>query len=196
MRANALIRRGLRLEYATLGWNVVGIVILAATAIAARSVALAGFGLDSAIEIFASLVVVGELSGSSTESSQQRAERRIGWAFVALAIYLAVQAIVSVAADVHPDSSPVGIAWLALTAAAMFALAYGKHVTGRALDHRVLLAESKVTVVDGALATATLLGLTLNAALGWWWADVAAGVVIIGYGVREAVHLLRKTPPR
>ena len=75
----------------------------------------------------------------------------------------------------------------------MFSLAYGKHVTGRALDHPVLRAEAKVTVVDGALATATLLGLTLNAALGWWWADVAAGAVIVVYGVREGLHLLRPT---
>jgi divalent metal cation (Fe/Co/Zn/Cd) transporter len=193
-----LLRHGLRLEYATLGWNVVGIFVLAATAIAARSVALAGFGLDSAIEIFASLVVIGELAETSTEASQLRAERRIGYAFVALAVYLTGQGVVSVVADVHPHSSPVGIAWLAATAAVMFSLAYGKHLTGRALNHRVLLAESKVTIVDGALATATLVGLTLNAALGWWWADVAAGIVIVGYGVREAVHLLgnRSAPAR
>ena len=55
----------------------------------------------------------------------------------------------------------------------------------------MLQAEAKVTVVDGALATATLVGLTLNAALGWWWADVAAGAVIVGYGLREGLHLLR-----
>ena len=65
----ALQQRGLRLEYATLGWNVVGIFVLAATAIAARSVALAGFGLDSAIEIFASLVVIGELGRTSTAAT-------------------------------------------------------------------------------------------------------------------------------
>ena len=75
----------------------------------------------------------------------------------------------------------------------MFSLAYGKSVTGRALEHRVLQAEAKVTVVDGALAAATLLGLSLNAALGWWWADVAAGAVIVVYGVREGIHLLRKS---
>ncbi len=73
----------------------------------------------------------------------------------------------------------------------MFGLAYGKAVTGRALQHRVLRAEAKVTVVDGVLATATLLGLALNAALGWWWADVAAGLVIVTYALREARHLLR-----
>jgi divalent metal cation (Fe/Co/Zn/Cd) transporter len=186
-----LLRRGLRLEYATLGWNVVGVFVTFGAALAARSVALAGFALDSCVEIFASLVVIGELRDSTTEERQQSAERRIGYAFVFLAVYLAGQALVSLLADVQPYSSPVGIAWLGATAVVMFGLAYGKAATGRALEHRVLQAEAKVTVVDGALATATLLGLTLNAALGWWWADLAAGAVIIGYAAREAAHLLR-----
>ena len=98
--------------------------------------------------------------------------------------------MVTLAADVHPDASP-GIGWLAATAAVMFLLAYGKATTGHALGHRVLQAEAKVTVVDGALATATLIGLVLNAVAGWWWADVTAGVVIVAYGLREGVHLVR-----
>jgi divalent metal cation (Fe/Co/Zn/Cd) transporter len=188
---DGLLRRGLRLEYATLGWNVVGIGVGAGAAIAARSVALAGFSLDSAVEIFASLVVVGELRDASTEVSRERAERRIGYAFFALAAYLVAQTAVSAAAHVHPHASPVGIGWLAATAAAMYGLAYGKGVTGRALEHRVLSAEAKVTVVDGLLATATLVGLILNAVAGWWWADMAAGIVIVAYGVREGLHLTR-----
>jgi len=187
-----LLGRGLRLEYVTLGWNVVGIVVTLTAAVVARSVALAGFSLDSGVEIFASLVVVGQLAGTTSAASQKTAERRIAYAFLALALYLTVQAIVTVAADVHPDSSPVGIGWLAATAVVMFALAYGKAATGRALDHRVLRAEARVTVVDGALATATLIGLTLNAAAGWWWADVVAGVVIVAYAIREGTHLLHE----
>jgi divalent metal cation (Fe/Co/Zn/Cd) transporter len=186
-----LLRRGLRLEYATLGWNVAGIVVSLVAAVAARSVALAGFALDSGVEIFASLVVVSELKGTTTEATQRRAERRIGFAFLALATYLTAQAVVTLVANVHPYSSPLGIGWLAASAVVMFSLAYGKFRTGRALDHRVLQAEAKVTIVDGALATATLIGLTLNAGLGWWWADIAAGAVIVGYGIREGLHLLR-----
>jgi divalent metal cation (Fe/Co/Zn/Cd) transporter len=186
-----LLRRGLRLEYATLAWNVVGIGVTCVVAIVARSVALAGFSLDSVVEIFASLVVIGELAGTATAASQGRAERRIGLAFLALAAYLIGQAIVTVVWGVHPDSSPVGIGWLAATAAVMYTLAYGKAATGRALDHRVLRTEAKVTVIDGVLATATLAGLALNAATGWWWADVAAGGIIVVYGLREGVHLLR-----
>jgi len=188
--AARLLRRGLRLEYATLGWNVIGIVVVVVAAIAARSVALAGFSLDSGVEIFASLVVVGELTGTATAESQRRAERRIGFAFLALAVYLVGQAILSVVAGVHPDSSPLGIGWLAATAVVMFALALGKSTTGRALDHHVLRTEAKVTVVDGVLATATLAGLALNAATGWWGADIAAGGIIVVYGVREGAHLL------
>jgi divalent metal cation (Fe/Co/Zn/Cd) transporter len=187
-----LLRRGLRLEYATLAWNVVGIIVTLIAAVAARSVALAGFSLDSAVEIFASLVVVGQLTGSATATSQRRAERRIGFAFLALATYLVGQAIVTVVAGVHPDSSPLGIGWLATTALAMFALAHGKAITGRKLEHPVLRTEAKVTVIDGVLATATLAGLAINAATGWWWSDIAAGSVIVAYGVREGIHLLRE----
>jgi divalent metal cation (Fe/Co/Zn/Cd) transporter len=76
--------------------------------------------------------------------------------------------------------------WTALTAAAMFALAYGKNRVGRAKDNPVLSTEARVTVVDGLLACAVLVGLVLNAGLGWWWADPAAGFVIVYYAVREA----------
>ena len=91
-RPAALLRRGRILEGITLGWNVAGIAVLAAAAVAARSVALAGFGLDSLIEIGASIVVLWELSGSG-QDRQRRALRLIGGAFVALAVYLTIQAV-------------------------------------------------------------------------------------------------------
>jgi hypothetical protein len=97
----ALLRRGFRLEYATLGWNVAGIVVLAIAAIAARSVALAGFGFDSLIEIGASAVVIWELSGTG-QQRQRRALRLIGYAFAALAVYLLVQSTVVLAASYRP----------------------------------------------------------------------------------------------
>jgi divalent metal cation (Fe/Co/Zn/Cd) transporter len=185
-----LLRRGLRLEYATLGWNVVGLAVLAATAIAARSVALAGFGLDSLIEIGASVVVVWELSGSDA-ARERRALRLIGVAFLTLATYLAVQASVVLAVHHHAAQSPVGIAWTGGSALVMFALAAGKARTGRALDNPVLITEGRVTFVDGLLASAVLAGLVLNATLGWWWADPLAGLVIVVYGVREGSAALR-----
>jgi len=181
---DALLRRGFTLEYVTLGWNAAGIVVLAIAAVSARSVALAGFGLDSLIEIGASTVVIWELSGTG-EDRQRRALRLIGYAFAALAVYLLAQSTVVLAAGYRPGHSVLGIAWTAVTAAVMFALAAGKARTGRALGNPVLTTEGRVTLVDGILATAVLLGLVLNAALGWWQADPAAGYVLVWYAARE-----------
>jgi divalent metal cation (Fe/Co/Zn/Cd) transporter len=185
-----LIRRGFLLEYATLGWNVVGVVVLAWSALAARSIALAGFGLDSLIEIGASTVVIWELSGTG-EERQQRALRFIAWAFVLLAIYLTIQASVALSVGYRAGHSITGIVWTAITALVMFALAAGKAATGRDLDNQVLRTEGRVTLIDGLLATAVLLGLVLNAAAGVWWADPAASYVLVYYAVREARHTLR-----
>jgi divalent metal cation (Fe/Co/Zn/Cd) transporter len=179
-----LLRRGFALEYATLAWNVAGIVILAIAAVSARSVALAGFGLDSLIEIGASVVVIWELSGAGRER-QRRGLRLIGYAFAALAIYLLAQSTVALAARYHPRHSAPGIIWTAVTAVAMFALAAGKARTGRALDNPVLTTEGRVTMIDGILAAAVLLGLAANAGLGWWWADPLAGYVLVCYAARE-----------
>jgi divalent metal cation (Fe/Co/Zn/Cd) transporter len=179
-----LLRRGFALEYATLSWNVAGIVVLAIAALAARSVALAGFGLDSLIEIGASTIVIWELSGSGAER-QRRGLRMIGYAFAALAAYLLVQSTVVLATGYHPRHSLTGIAWTAVTAVVMFLLAAGKARTGQALDNPVLRTEGRVTLIDGVLAAAVLLGLTLNAGFGWWWADPAAGYVLVFYAARE-----------
>jgi divalent metal cation (Fe/Co/Zn/Cd) transporter len=174
---------------------VVGVVVLAWAAIKAKSVALGGFGLDSLIEIIASVVVLWELADVH-RARQQRALRLIGFAFVALAMYLAVQSSLLLALGDHPARSYLGIAWTGLTAVAMFALARGKAVTGRALDNPVLQTEGKVTIVDGILALAVLIGLVLNAGLGWWWADPAAAYVLVYYGAREAFHILAELPTR
>ncbi|MEU5444633.1 MULTISPECIES: cation transporter [Streptomyces] len=180
----ALLRRGFALEYTTLAWNVVGIVVLALAAISAKSVALAGFGLDSLIEIGASTVVIWELSGTG-EDRQRRALKLIGVGFGLLAVYLMVQSTWALATGHHPRHSPLGIAWTAITAVVMFALAAGKARTGAALDNPVLKTEGRVTLIDGLLAAAVLLGLVLNAAVGWWWADPAAGYVLVYYAIRE-----------
>jgi divalent metal cation (Fe/Co/Zn/Cd) transporter len=189
---STLLRRGFILEYVTLGWNIVGIAVLAVTAITARSVALAGFGLDSFIEIGASTVVIWELSGSGRDR-QRRALRLIGTAFALLALYLAVQSSVVLVAGYRPGHSPGGIAWTAVTAAVMFALAAGKARTGTALGNPVLRTEGRVTLIDGLLAAAVTAGLTLNAALGWWWADPAAGYILVYYAAREVLEIFRPT---
>ncbi|MER7755470.1 cation transporter [Kitasatospora sp. NPDC097643] len=184
----ALLRRGFALEYATLGWNVVGIVVLAVAAIAAKSVALAGFGLDSLIEIGASTVVVWELSGTG-EERQKRALKLIGVGFALLAVYLLVQSTWVLVAGFRPHHSVLGIVWTAITAVVMFTLAFGKARTGAALDNPVLKTEGRVTLIDGLLAAAVLVGLVLNALAGLWWADPLAGYVLVYYAVREVKEI-------
>ncbi len=182
-----LIRRGLLLEYLTLGWNVIGVIIVLVAAYMARSVALAGFGLDSLIEIFASIIVVWQL----LEVNKQRerlALRLIRAAFFALALYILAQITVTLLTQTHPAPSIGGIVWLAATFIAMLLLAYGKQVTGKQLGNVVLMTEGHVTLIDAYLAGAVLIGLILNALFGWWWADPLASLVIVYYGIREGLH--------
>jgi divalent metal cation (Fe/Co/Zn/Cd) transporter len=184
---NNLLRRGLRLEYATLAWNVVGTAVVIAAAIRAGSVALAGFGIDSLIEIFASLVVVWQLTGAG-QGRERRALRLISVAFFALVVYVLIQSGRTLFLQLRPATSAIGLIWLAATLIAMLLLAWGKHRTGQKLNNPVLLTEGRVTLVDAYLAAAVLLGLALNALLGWWWADPLAGMVIVYYGFREGWH--------
>ncbi len=185
------VRHGLVLEFITLGWNVVGSIIVIVAALAAHSVALAGFGLDSLIEIFASVIVVWELTGAGDKDRERRAVRLIGIAFFCLAIYILGQSAYTLISRSHPDTSPRGIAWLSLTLVAMLLLAWGKKATGQRIDNPVLITEGRVTLIDALLAAAVLVGLILNAAFGWWWADPLAGLVIIYYGLKEGLTAIR-----
>lgn len=189
-----LRRRGLALEYATLYWNVVGTIVVLVAAVAAGSVALAGFGLDSLIEIGASTVVIWQLRDAG-QSRERVALRLIGAAFIALTMYVAAQAAYSLLAASRPEHSTLGIVWTGATCAVMLALAAGKARTGAAMGNRVLQTEARVTFIDACLAAAVLVGLVLNAFLDWWWADPAAGLVIVYYGLREgreALHASRE----
>jgi divalent metal cation (Fe/Co/Zn/Cd) transporter len=174
----------------TLSWNVVGVVLLAFLAYQAASVALLAFGLDSLIEIGASTVVIWELTGTD-ERRQEAALRLIGVAFALLAAYLLVQSVVALASGHRATPLLGGVGWTAATAVVMFALAWGKRVVGGRLGNPVLVTEGRVTLIDAVLATAILVGLLLNALLGWWWADPLAALVVVGYAVREAVHVFR-----
>jgi divalent metal cation (Fe/Co/Zn/Cd) transporter len=190
----SLLRRGIALERITLIWNVIGVAVLAVAAVDARSVALAGFGLDSLIEIGASTVVIWQLRGGG-ERRERRALRLIGIAFVLLAVYLAVQSSLVLIVGHRAHHSVAGIAWTACTAAVMFVLASGKRHTGSVLGNAVLVSESRVTLIDGILACAVLIGLTLNALAGLWWADPAAAYVLVYYAAREAHSIFVVTGP-
>jgi divalent metal cation (Fe/Co/Zn/Cd) transporter len=191
---SAWLRRGFQLEWITLGWNVVGVVILAYLAITTSSVALAGFGLDSLIEIGASTVVLWELSGTGVVR-RRRALRLIGVAFIALALYLTAQSTIALLSGHRASHSIGGITWTAITAVVMFLLAFGKQRVGAKLDNPVLVTEGRVTLIDGFLALAVLVGLVLNEAFGWWWADPIVGFVIVYYAIRESIHIFRTDAP-
>ncbi|HTR73682.1 MAG TPA: cation transporter [Solirubrobacterales bacterium] len=181
-----LLRRGIRLEAMTLTWNVVGVFVVFFAAFAAGSVALASFGLDSAIEILASTVVIWHLRDTADERREKLAMSVIAWAFVGLAIYVTAQAAYTLIAGDRPHHSGLGIGWTAATFLAMLTLAAAKGRVGRALGNITLETESRVTVIDAYLAGAVLLGLLLNAVLGWWWADPLAALVVVYYALRES----------
>lgn len=185
--ANKLLRRGLRLEYLTLSWNVVGSVIVILSGLQANSVALVGFALDSLIEIGASTVVIWQLTGVS-QQREKSALRLIGTAFFVLATYILTHSLETLLAQARPNQSPIGIAWLAATFIVMLLLAWGKEVTGKKLGNPVLKTEARVTVVDAYLAGSVLVGLLLNTFFSWWWADPIAGLVIVFYGFKEGWH--------
>ena len=182
-----LLKRGLSLEYLTLGWNIVGTFLVILAALASGSVSLAGFGIDSLIEIFASVIVVWQLKGIGDQRERQ-ALRFIGTAFFALAIYILFQSGHTLLTQAHSEISPLILVWLAATLIVMLVLAWGKYQTGTRLNNPVLLTEGRVTLVDAYLAAAVLIGLILDLFFGWWWADPLAGLVIVYYGLHEGFH--------
>ena len=184
-----LNRRGLLLEYGTIAWNVGEAVLTIALGAIASSLALIGFGLVSIVEVFASAVVVWHLMPGHSASSPERtarAHRLVGLAFAALTVALASAGIRDLVTGRRPDESPWGIAYLAITALVMFGLALAKRSVARDLDSSPLQSEATMTFLDGVLASATMLGLLLNAIAGWWWADPAAALIVAAAAANEA----------
>jgi divalent metal cation (Fe/Co/Zn/Cd) transporter len=189
-----LQRRALLLEYATIAWNVGEAVFTISLGIAAGSLALIGFGTDSIIEVFASSVVIWHIRpGHATDRPERtrRALRLVAVAFLGLAVVLAVASLRELLAGTRAGESPVGIAYLAVTAVIMFGLAVAKHRTAAALDSAPLRSEASLTYLDGVLSTLTLTGLALNAVFGWAWADPAAALFVAVAAANEGREALR-----
>lgn len=190
----ALLSRGLRLEYVTVGWNIAEGVIAVAAGLAAGSIALVGFGVDSFVESISGSVLIWRLRAETVggadderiEHVERRASRLVAASFVILAAYVAVEAIRTLVAQEHPDASPVGIGLTALSLVVMLWLARAKRETGEALGSRALIADSQQTFACWYLSATTLAGLALNAVFGLWWADPIAALVIATFLVREA----------
>jgi divalent metal cation (Fe/Co/Zn/Cd) transporter len=182
-------RNALRLEYATIGWNVGEAFLTIALGAIASSLALIGFGTVSVVEVFASGVVVWHLmpGHAAVDSARtSRAHRLVAIAFGVLATVLMVAGLHDLVTGRRPDESPWGIAYLALTALIMFGLAISKRRIAIRLDSSPLRSEATMTFLDGVLSTTTMLGLALNAVAGWWWADPAAALVVAAAAAREA----------
>jgi divalent metal cation (Fe/Co/Zn/Cd) transporter len=194
-----LLRRGLRLEYLTVGWNIVEGLIAVGAGLAAGSVALIGFGIDSFVESVSGSVLTwrlraevgGDADEERVEQVERQASRLVGVSFAVLAAYVAFEAVQTLVAQERPSASPVGMALTTVSIMAMLWLARAKRDTGEALGSRALIADSHQTFACWYLSVTTLAGLALNAAFGLWWADPVAALVIAVFLVREGIEALR-----
>jgi divalent metal cation (Fe/Co/Zn/Cd) transporter len=191
----AAVRRARWLNLATIGWNSVEGVVAVVAGVAAGSVSLVGFGFDSAIEVSAALVLAWRLRQERREEcmqdSDRLATRAIAVSFVALAVYVGVEAIRDLVDGAHPDASIVGIVLAALSLAVMPVLARAKRRLAPALGSQAVVADAKQTNLCALLSAVVLVGLGANALLGWWWADPTAGLVIATLAGIEAVRTWR-----
>jgi divalent metal cation (Fe/Co/Zn/Cd) transporter len=167
-----------------MAWMTVEAVVAVAAGFAAHSIVLVGFGLDSVIEFFAAGVVVWQLRGVD-ETRERQATRLIGSTFLVLAAYVAFQAIRDLAIGAKPQVSVVGLVVAGVAIVAMPLLAVGKRRVGRALANGTLLADAAETTFCAVLSGATIIGVGLNAAFGWYWADPIAALVIAAFAVKE-----------
>lgn len=191
----AVVRRGQRLTWATVGYNSLEAVLALAAGLLAGSVALVGFGLDSVLELASSLAGLWRLHADATPARRARAERlalrAIGACFLLLGAYVLADALYALLSVEAPRESPLGIAIAAGSLVAMPLLARAKRRVAARLASSALTAEARQTEICTYLSAILLGGLTLNAAFGWWWADPVAGlamVPLIGWEGLQAVR--------
>lgn len=183
----AQLRRGRTLQFVTIAWNMMEVFVTIGLGIAAGSLALIAFGLDSLVEVFASVVVVWYIADHAAAGRVSRALRLVGSAFALLGVYLLTASAYSLLTGEVADSSPFGIVYLGITAIVMFSLARLKHRVALAAQSEPLASEASMTFLDGCLATGILVALALNAVGGVWWADPAAAALVAVFCFREAV---------
>ena len=183
------------LTAATIGWNSVEGVVAITAGIAAGSVSLIGFGLDSGIEVSAALILAWRLAQERRTGCKQEADRRaqrlIALSFAVLAVYVGVESTRDLVLADRPEESMVGIVMAALSLAVMPALARAKRRLAPLMGSRAVEAEAKQTLLCALMSGGLLVGLGANAALGWWWADPLAGVFIASLAAHETVAVWR-----
>ncbi len=189
---DGLVRRGRLLEYLTVGWNSLEGLVAVASGVVAGSTALVGFGIDSFIESLSGGALLWRLrSDEDAERRERVALRLVGVSFLALAAYVAYDAVRSLVAREPPEASHVGIGLAALSLVVMPLLARAKRGVAARINSRALRADSRQTDICAYLSAVLLGGLLLNALLGWWWADPAAALVMTPIIVKEGVEALR-----
>jgi divalent metal cation (Fe/Co/Zn/Cd) transporter len=193
-----LVRRGLRLSYATIGYNSLEAIASLIAGLLAGSVALVGFGIDSVIEVSASLAAQWRLRSDLDESRRSRSEgvthRFVGVCFLALAAYVAVDSARTLWLRERPDRTIAGIVILAMSVVVMPLLARAKLRVAAEMESGALRAEARQTSLCAYLSVIALVGVFLNATLGWWWADPLAALGMVPIIVSEGVDGLRAKP--
>lgn len=191
----ALIKRGRYLEYFTIGYNSLEGLIAVAAGLIAGSIALVGFGFDSLIEVTSGAVLLWRLHADFDEGRRERVEaislRVVGVCFVVLAVYVSYDSIKSLIGREAPEESVVGIVLAAVSLIIMPILVRAKRKVARGINSGALMADSKQTELCTYLSAILLVGLVLNALLGWWWADPVAALVMVPIIAREGVEALR-----
>ena len=191
----ALVRRGLWLNYLTIGYNTIEAVVALSAGLVAGSVALIGFGVDSVIEVSASIVAQWRLRADLDPARRERVEylavRIIGGTFLALAAYVAYDSITTLVKREEPDGSVVGVILLSMSVIVMPLLARAKRRVAGGLGSSALTADATQTSLCAYLSVIALAGVALNTLLGWWWADPAAGLAMVPIIVKEGWEGLR-----
>jgi divalent metal cation (Fe/Co/Zn/Cd) transporter len=189
------LQRGITLEYLTLGWNLIEGVVAVASGAVAGSVALIGFGVDSFIEMSSGSIVLwrlhAERRGASAADVERRALRLVGFSFLLLAAYVAIESIKSLVEREAPQHSLPGICIAVLSLVVMPWLAHRKRAAAGTLNSGALHADSRQSSLCAYLSAILLGGLVLNAAVGWWWADPAAALLMVPLIAHEGVEALK-----
>ena len=185
-----LQRRARALAWGGNAWHVIEFAVAVAAGVAASSIALIGFGIDSLIEVIAGGVVVWLFTGGRlhSDAAERRAQQVIAVSFLLLAAYLGVEAVRTLTGSHHPEASGAGIALALITAPTMPLLARAKRTVGRRLDSAATVSEGAQNLLCAYLSVALLVGLGANALAGWWWADPLAALIIAGVALREGVQ--------
>lgn len=190
-----LVRRGIRLSYATIGYNTLEAIASLIAGLFAGSVALVGFGIDSVIEVTASGAAQWRLRSDHHEVRRSRSEnvthRLVGACFLALAAYIAIDSAKTLWLRERPDRTLAGIVILLLSVVVMPLLARAKFKVASAMESGALRAEAKQTSLCAYLSIIALVGLLLNATFGWWWADPVAALGMVPIIVSEGLSGLR-----